>query len=96
MAAHSMDQFVGRADLRQQLRRFLTVLFRPFLKINIMKKACKSPEILIFLIIPGEPSHNPFHSQSVLDMERFLVIFFYQFQSLFSCYICIHNKFLLV
>ena len=60
MAAHGVDQVVAAACLPQKLRRFLTVLLRPLLKVDVVEQAHRGPEIRVLAIaqLVCIPAHN--------------------------------------
>ena len=76
MAAHGADQIIAAARLPQKLRRFLTVLLRPLLKVDVVQQAHRGPEVRLLAIaqLPGIPAHDSLHRQGMLKVERLLII----------------------
>ena len=70
----------------QQLRGFYTVLFGPFLKVDIMQQAAHGPKIGFFAVaqVVGKPAHYRLHSQCVLDVKGLLIVLPQQGQGRFA------------
>ena len=63
MGADGVDELIGTADLRQQLRCFQAVLLRPLFEIHIVEQAHSSPEtgVLTVAQFTRIPAHSPLH-----------------------------------
>ena len=74
------------STLTHQFLRFLTVLLRPLLKVQVVEQAHHAPEILFCpkALFLGKPSHNMLHSDGVAQMERLLIVLGQQAPGLFS------------
>jgi hypothetical protein len=86
MAGDGVDQFFVPALFLQDLGFFFAVFFRILFVIQVVEQAPHAPEVLLVPVaqFPGKIPQAAFHRQSMLQMERFLIIFFQQFPSFFS------------
>ena len=73
-----VNHFVGCVRFRQQFRRFLAVLVGILFKVHIVKQAAQTPKVRILPGFLGKPTHNALHSQRMLNMEWFLIVFLQQ------------------
>ena len=71
----------------QQLRGFYTVLFGPFLKVDIVQQAAHGPKIGFLAVaqVVGKPAHYRLHSQCVLDVKGLLIWLLYTSPSPRDC-----------
>ena len=93
VGADGVDELVGAADLRQQLRGLFAVLLRPLLKVHIVEQAHGGPEVRVLAVaqLLGVPAHGALHRQRVLDVEGFGIVCFQQRQGRFSIRTCSHG-----
>ena len=95
MGTNRMDQGITGIHFRQQFGRLFAMFFRIHLKVHIVEQAAEGPEVRFFSIAQFgcEPTHDTLNGQTVLDVERFLVVLLQQGKGLLSCQF--HGKILL-
>ena len=79
-----MDDIFVNIEFMKQFIGFRAVLVRPLFEIDVMKHADRLPKLdAVRIIFFRKDPHDLGYNLCVLNMERFLVILFYEFFCLF-------------
>ena len=87
-----MDHLRLRIDLCQESGSFQAVLFRPPLKIHIVKQSDYAPKVWIFSSFLSEVAHDTLNGKTVENVKGFLIVFLQQGQGLTASDGCFHEK----